>query len=158
MLDIIYIIKFVHMIAVAIMFGAWLCTALFMLFAYRSKNTSVVALIAVFVVRIELMIMAPAVALQPLAGYPLAVAVGASVDEYWLVISIAIFAAIAVFWLAGLFIEIRVRKITQDAVLNSAPLPDDYRRLFRAWSFLTAAGLAGMLVIMALMIWQPHWA
>jgi uncharacterized membrane protein len=157
MLDIIYTIKFVHMITMAIMFGTCLCIALFMLFAYRSGNTSVVALVSVFVVRTELILMAPAVALQPLAGYPLAVAVGASVSEFWLVVSVAIYAAVAVFWLASLIIEMRVRTITQDAALNSAPLPDSYGRLFRAWSLLTAAGLAGMIAIMALMIWQPHW-
>ena len=75
MLDTIYAIKFVHMIAMAVMFGTWLSIALFMIFSRRSRNTSVVAVTALFVVRAEFMVMLPAVALTPLAGYPLATAI-----------------------------------------------------------------------------------
>jgi uncharacterized membrane protein len=158
MLDVIFIIKFVHMIAMAVMLGTWTCIALFMLFAYRSRNTSVVAVTTLFTVRAELMLMVPAVALQPLAGFPLAVAIGASIDEYWIVVSVALYAAVAVAWLANLIIEMRIRKVTQEAALNGQLLPDSYRRMFLVWSLITVAGLAGMIAIMALMIWQPHWA
>jgi uncharacterized membrane protein len=157
MLDVIFAIKFVHMIAVAVMFGTWIAIALFMLFAYRSGNTSVAALTALFVVRAEFMLMAPAVALQPLAGFPLAVAIGARLDEYWIEVSVAVYVAVVAAWLANLIIELRIRKLTQKAALASVPLPDTYRRLFRLWSAITVAGLAGMVAIMALMIWQPHW-
>jgi uncharacterized membrane protein len=157
MLDVIYTIKFVHMIAMAVMFGTWACIALFTLFAYRSRNTSVVAVTALFTVRAELMLMAPAVALQPMAGFPLAVAIGASLDEYWIVISSALYAAVAVAWLVNLVVEMRIRKVSQQAALNGEPLPDSYRRMVLAWGLITVAGLAGMIAIMALMIWQPHW-
>jgi len=157
MLDVIFAIKLVHMIAMAVMFGTWTCIALFMLYAYRSRNTSVVALTAVFVVRAELALMAGAVALQPLAGFPLALAIGAALDEYWLELSVAIYAAVVAAWLANLIIEMRIRRVTQQAALDGVPLPDSYRRMFRLWSAVTLAGLAGMIAIMALMIWQPHW-
>jgi uncharacterized membrane protein len=157
MLDVIFAIKFVHMIAMAVMLGTWVCIALFMLFAYRSRNTSVAAVTALFVVRVEFMLMIPAVAIQPLAGIPLAVAIGARLDEYWLQVSEAIYAAVVAAWLANFIIELRIRKITQEAALYSEPLPDSYRRMFLIWSAVTVAGLAGMVAIMALMIWQPHW-
>jgi uncharacterized membrane protein len=157
MLNVIFAIKFVHMIAMAVMFGTWTCLALLMLYAYRSANTSVVALTAVFVVRAELTLMAAAVALQPLAGFPLALAIGARLDEYWIEVSTAVYAAVVAAWLANLIIELRIRKVTQQAALDAKPLPDSYRRMFRLWSAVTLAGLSGMIAIMALMIWQPHW-
>ncbi len=157
MLDTILTIKFVHMTAMAVMFGTWITLALFMLYAYRSGNTSVVALTAVFVVRTELILMIPAIAVQPMAGIPLAIAIGARLDEYWLELSEAIYAAVVAAWLANLIIELRIRKITQQAALDGVKLPDAYRGLFRLWSAVTLAGLAGMIAIMALMIWQPHW-
>jgi uncharacterized membrane protein len=157
MLDVIFAIKLVHMIAMAVMFGTWICIAVFMLFAYRSGNASVAAVTALFAVRAELMLMIPAIALQPLAGYPLAVAIGERFDEYWLEVSVIIYAAVVAAWLANLIIELRIRKVTQDAAMNSKPLPDSYRRMFFAWSAFTVAGLAGLIAIMALMIWQPHW-
>jgi uncharacterized membrane protein len=157
MLDTILTIKFVHMTAMAVMFGTWISLALFMLYAYRSGNTSVVALTAVFVVRTELFLMIPAIAVQPMAGIPLAIAIGARLDEYWLELSEAIYAAVVAAWLANLIIELRIRKITQQAAIDAVKLPDAYRQLFRLWSAVMLAGLAGMIAIMALMIWQPHW-
>jgi len=96
--------------------------------------------------------------LTPLAGYPLAVAIGANLDEYWIELSEAIYAAVAVVWLAGLLAERRIRRITQEAAINGKPLPDSYRRLFRIWCATAIGGLAGMIAIMVLMIRQPHWA
>jgi len=157
MLDVIFIIKFVHMIAMAVMFGTWATIALFMLYARSSNNTSVVALTAVFVVRAEFTLMAAAVALQPLAGFPLALAIGAQLDEYWIELSVGVYVAVVAAWLANLMIELRIRKLTQQAALDGKPLPDSYRPLFRLWSAFTLAGFAGMIAIMALMIWQPHW-
>ncbi len=73
-------------------------------------------------------------ALQPLAGFPLAIAIGARLDEYWIEVSVAIYAAVVAAWLANLIIELRIRKVTQEAALDAKPLPDSYRRLFRMWS------------------------
>jgi len=159
MLDIILAIKFVHMLAVAVMFGTWLCIAVFMLLAHGSGNTAVVALTSRFVVRAETMLMAAAMALQPISGFPLAWAIGLSpLGEFWIVLSLAIYAAVVAAWLAIVGIEMRMRNITQEAALSGAPLPDAYRRLFRLWSVLARPILAGMIAVMALMIWHPQWS
>jgi uncharacterized membrane protein len=157
MLDVILAIKFVHMIAMAVMFGAWTCIALFMLLAYRSGKAPLAALTARFVVHAEWTLMMPAIALQPLVGYPLAIAIGDRLDEYWLEASVAIYAAVVAAWLANLFIELRIRKVAHGAALSGKALPAIYRRLFFLWSAISVAGLAGMTAIMALMVWQPHW-
>jgi uncharacterized membrane protein len=157
MLNVIFAIKFVHMIAMAVMFGTWLTVALFMLFAYRSRSTPVAAVTAMFAVRAEYMLMIPAIVVQPLAGFPLAAAIGDRFDEYWFEVSVAIYAAVVLAWLANFIIELRIRKVAREAGVNGQPLPDSYRRMFWLWSVFTLAGLAGMVAIMALMIWQPHW-
>ncbi len=158
MLDTIFAIKFVHMIAMAVMFGTWTSIALFTVLAYRTGKTSVVALTAGFVIKAELTLMIAAIALQPLAGFPLAAAIGAQLTEYWIEVSTAIYAGVVVAWLANLIIELRMRKVAQEAALGGEPLPNSYRGMFRLWSGISAAGLAGMIAIMALMIWQPHWS
>lgn len=157
MLDVILALKFVHMITMALMFGTWACIALFMLLAYRSGKAPVAALTARFVVRAELTLMVPAIALQPLVGYPLAVAIGDQLDEYWLEASVAVYTAVVAAWLANLFIELRIRKVTHMAALGGKALPPVYRRLFAVSGTISVAGLAGMTAIMALMVFQPHW-
>src|SRR6202050_5468345 len=131
MLNVILALKFVHMITMAVMFGTWLGIALFMLFAHRSGKTPVdrapvVALTSAFVVRAELWVMAGAVVLQPLVGFPLAIAIGSPVNAYWLEVSVAIYAAVVVIWLINLLAEMRIRRISTDAALARAPLPPAY--------------------------------
>jgi uncharacterized membrane protein len=158
MLSLILALKFVHMIAMAVMFGTWLGIALFMLFAHRMGHTSVVALISAFVVRAETWVMAVAVILQPLIGVPLALAIGSSMSAYWLEVSVAIYVGVVLVWMGGLLIEMRIRRLSRDAAVAKAPLPPSYRRLFWVWSVLTVVGLGGMIAIMALMVWQPEWS
>ena len=157
MLDLIFTVKFVHVLAIAVMFGTWLCLAIFMVLAHRSGNTSVVALTSQFVVKVELTVMAAAMALPPLSGFPLAFAIGlAPLGEFWIVISSAIYVLIAACWIAAVWIEARIRGLTRQAALEGVPLSAAYRHLFRRWCVLAAPILIGMLAIFAFMIWQPR--
>ncbi|HUC51121.1 MAG TPA: DUF2269 domain-containing protein [Xanthobacteraceae bacterium] len=157
MIDIIFAIKFVHVLAATLMFGTWWCLALFMLLAHRSGNTSVVALVSQFVVTIEKAVMIPAILLQPLSGFPLASAIGLQpLNELWIQISLVFFAAIIACWLLAFRAEIRIRGLAREAALESAPLPKTYRRLFRTWSMLAMLLLIAMMCVIALMIWQPR--
>jgi len=159
MIDLIYIFKFVHVVAAAAMLGVWFAAALFMRFAHRSGNTSVVALTARFVVQLELWVVAPAMAVAPLSGVPLVWAIGLSpLDEFWIVLSLGLYALVLAAWLAVLRIELRIRELAREAALQSKPLPDAYRGLFRLYSVLAWPALAGVAALFALMIWQPRWS
>jgi uncharacterized membrane protein len=157
MLDLILALKFVHVVAAAAMFGTWLCLAVVMLLAHRSGNPSVIAVTAQFVVDIEKMVMAPAIAVQPASGFPLSWAIGLSpLGEFWIVLSLVLFVGAVACWLAVFRIESRIRRLSRQSALDAVALPDDYRGLFRAWSAITAVGLLAMTLILALMVWQPR--
>src|SRR6516164_9048593 len=157
MLDLIFALKFVHLVAAAIMFGAWFCLAIVMLLGYRSGNPSVIAVTTQFVVDVEKMIVAPAIAAQPLSGFPLGWAIGLSpLDEFWIVVSLGLFVVAVACWLAAFRVETRIRRLSRQSALDAVALPDDYRRVFHVWSALAAAGLLATTAIFALMIWQPR--
>lgn len=157
MLDLIFTIKFVHVLAVAVMFGTWLCLAVFMLFAHRSGNASVVALTLRFVVKVELMVVAAAIVLLPLSGFPLAFAIGLSpLREFWIVVSSVLYVVILACWVAAVWVEMRIRGLTREAALEGVPLSAAYRRLFRIWCALAGPILICTLAVFALMIWQPR--
>ena len=156
MLDLIFAIKFVHLVAAAAMLGTWLGVAIFMLLAYRSNNPSVVAVTSRFAVTVELRVMIAAVALQPISGFALAGAIGVSpIGEFWLVLSLPLYALVVVAWIVALRTEIRIRDLTRQAALDSVPLSDAYRALFRRYSTLTWPALAGTVLLFLLMTWQP---
>ena len=157
MIDLILAIKFFHVLTAAAMFGTWLGIAGFMLLAYRSGNPSVVALVAQFAIRIELFVVAAALALQPIGGFPLAWAIGLSpLNEFWIDASLALYVAVVAAWLVSLRIEIRLRNMARQAALGRGTLADDYPRLFRIWFALAAIILIVMIAIVLLMVWQPR--
>jgi uncharacterized membrane protein len=157
MIDFILAIKFIHVLFAAAMFGTWIGIAGFMLLAYRSGNPSVVALIAQFAVRIELFVVAAALALQPISGFPLAWAIGLTpLNEFWIDVSLVLYVAVVAIWLVSLRIEIRLRNLARQAALSRGTLADDYPRLFRIWFALAAFLLAAMVAIILLMVWQPR--
>jgi uncharacterized membrane protein len=156
MLNTIFAIKFVHVLAAAAIFGAWLAVAVFMLLAHRSGNTSVVALTSQFVVSVEKMIMIAGLALLPLSGFPLTTAIGlTALDELWIDISLLLYAIIVICWIAAFRSEIRIRGLAREAALDAKPLSEAYRKLFRRWCLFAGPILAGMTIVIALMIWQP---
>jgi uncharacterized membrane protein len=157
MIDLILAIKFVHLLTAAVMFGTWLGIAGFMLLAYRSGSPSVVALVAQFVVRIELFVVAAAIALQPVSGFPLAWAIGLTpLNEFWIDVALVLYVAVVAAWLVSLRIEIRLRNMARQAALGRGTLAADYPRLFRVWFALAAFILAAMVAIILLMVWQPR--
>jgi uncharacterized membrane protein len=157
MLDLIFALKFVHVLAAAIMFGVWLCLAVVMLLGHRSGNPPVVAVTAQFVVDLEKMIMAPAIAAQPASGFPLAWAIGlAPLNEFWIVASLGLFVIAAACWLGAFRVETRIRGLSRQAALAAAALPEGYRHMFHTWSALAAAGLLATAALFALMVWQPR--
>jgi uncharacterized membrane protein len=157
MIDLILAVKFIHVLFAAAMFGTWIGIAGFMLLAYRSGNPSVVALVAQFAVRIELFVVAAALALQPISGFPLAWAIGLTpLNEFWIDVSLVLYVAVVAVWLVSLRIEIRLRNLARQAALSRGTLADDYPRLFRIWFALAAFLLAAMVAIILLMVWQPR--
>jgi uncharacterized membrane protein len=157
MLDLIFALKFVHVLAAAIMFGVWLSLAAVMLLGHRSGNPPVVAVTAQFVVDIEKMIMAPAIAAQPASGLPLAWAIGLSpLNEFWIVASLGLFVIAVVCWLGAFRVETRIRRLSRQAALAALALPREYRRMFHTWSALAAVGLLVTVALFALMVWQPR--
>jgi uncharacterized membrane protein len=157
MLDLIFALKFAHVLAAATMFGAWLCLVIVMLRSHRSGNPSIVAVATQFVVDVEKMVMAPATAALPISGFPLTWAIGLSpINEFWIVVSLGLFVVAAACWLAAFRIEARVRRLSRQSALDAVALSNDYRRMFHAWSALATAGLLATIAIFALMVWQPR--
>jgi uncharacterized membrane protein len=158
MIDLILAIKFLHVLAAAVMLGTWLGVAAFMVFAHRSRNPSVIALISQFAVRLELFVIAPAVALQPISGFPLAIVIGLSpLNEFWIVVSLLLYAVVVAAWIAAVAVEMRIRKAARQAALGGPRLADTkYSRLFHLWLALAPVILVGMIALFLMMVWQPR--
>lgn len=156
-MELIYVFRFVHLIGASVLFGTGLGIAFFMFMAHRTGHAGVIAVTARFVVVADLIFTATAVVLQPISGVALAWVIGLSpLQEPWIVLSILLYILVGLCWLPVVFIQMRIRKLAQDAALQATPLPAEYHRLFRIWFWLGWPAFFGVIVIFALMTWQPR--
>ena len=99
---------------------------------------------------------ATAVVLQPLTGIGLAYVAGYSLLDSWIVASVALYIFVGLCWLPVLVFQTRMRDLAAEALRRSAPLPEAYDRLFRAWFILGWPAFAAMIAIFWLMIARPQ--
>ena len=150
-----FVLKFAHVIGAAALLGTGAGIAFFMLLAHRDGRPQVVAGVARIVVIADFLFTATAVVAQPVTGVWLALHVGYPLTEGWILLSVFLYLLTGAFWLPVVWMQMRMRDLAAAAVRDGAPLPDDYRRLFRLWLVFGFPAFAAVLAIFWLMIQRP---
>lgn len=151
-----YVLKFLHVIGAAVLLGTGAGIAFFMLLAHRSGNVAVIAGVARIVVIADYVFTATAVIAQPVTGLLLARAVGYSLGEGWILLSIALYLFTGAFWLPVVWMQSRMRSLARDAAAAGTELPPLYHRLFRWWFAFGFPAFTAVLAIFWLMIARPE--
>ncbi|MFY0637844.1 DUF2269 family protein [Maricaulis maris] len=147
------LLRLVHILGAAVLFGSGAAIAFFMLMAWRSGDRAAFALVARHVVLADWVFTASAVMLQPLSGLALAHVAGWSLTSPWLLASVGLYLFIGVCWLPVVWIQMRVKRRLADA--DGPDIPDDVHRLMRIWFVLGWPAFAALLAIVWLMITKP---
>src|SRR3954467_12480451 len=103
------ILKWLHVIGATILLGTGAGIAFFMLLAHRSGDARVIAGVARIVVVADYVFTATAVVAQPVTGVLLARSAGYSLDEQWIIASIALYLFTGAFWLPVVWMQSRIR-------------------------------------------------
>jgi len=149
------ILKVIHILSGAVLFGTGAGIAFFMLRAHATKDAHTVASVGRIVVLADFVFTASAVVIQPLSGLALIYLQGYTLTEPWLMAAYALYVLIGVCWLPVVWFQWRMVKLAEGAVAAGTPLPPAYHRLFRAWFILGWPAFAGVIGIYALMVAKP---
>ena len=149
-------LKYLHVIGAAVLLGTGAGIAFFMLLAHRTGEARTVAAVARIVVIADFVFTATAVVAQPITGVLLAWAVGHSLRDGWIVLSILLYLLTGAFWLPVVWMQMRMRDLAAAAARQGAPLPPEYHRLFRLWFAFGFPAFAAVLAIFWLMIARPR--
>src|SRR5215475_6330853 len=141
------VLKVIHVIGAAVLFGTGLGIAFFMLMAHRSGDPRTIAATARVVVIADALFTATAAVFQPLSGVALAWMIGYSLLDSWLVISIALYVMVGCCWLPVVWIQLRLRDLADEAAREHTDLPARYARLFRVWFLLGWPAFTGVVAI-----------
>jgi len=149
------LLKFLHLIGTAVLFGTGAGIAFFLLLAHRTKKAAIVAAVARIVVIADFLFTATAVVVQPVTGVLLAVEIGFSLREGWIVLSILLYLLVGALWIPVVFVQIRMRDLAAAAAEQGGVLPAEYHRLFRLWFAFGFPAFGAVLAIIWLMIAMP---
>ena len=149
------ILKVIHILSGAVLFGTGAGIAFFMLRAHATKDPRTVASVGRIVVLADFVFTASAVVIQPISGLALIYLQGYALTEPWLMAAYALYVLIGVCWLPVVWFQWRMVQLAERAAEEGASLPPAYHRLFRAWFILGWPAFAGVIGIYALMVAKP---
>jgi uncharacterized membrane protein len=155
MIENVLLLKLIHVLSSTVLFGTGLGVAYFMFMACRACDPIVVAHTAGIVVVADAVFVANAAIVQPISGIQLALAIGYSLKESWIVASLALYAVVAACWLPVLWLQVQMRNMARAAVAEGTALPARYHRMFRIWFVLGWPAFISMIAIFVLMIFRP---
>ena len=148
-------LKYLHVIGAAVLLGTGAGIAFFMLRAHLTGEAAVIAAVARMVVLADFLFTATAVVAQPITGIALAEQAGYSLNESWIVASIALYVLTGAFWIPVVWIQLQMRNLASAAASQGKPLPVRYYQLFRIWFAFGFPAFAAVLTIFWLMISRP---
>ena len=81
-----------------------------------------------------------------LAGIPL--------STPWVALSLGLYLLAGACWLPVVGLQIRMRRIAEDAAARKLPLPPIYWRMARVWFWLGVPAFAAMVAVVVLMVFK----
>lgn len=146
------VLKWVHILSSSILFGAGVGSAFHLFVATLRRRVGGIASGARNVVLADWLLTTPTVILQPVTGAMLVRKMGLPWSTPWVAWSLALYAVAIACWLPVVVIQLRMRKVAEQAEHAGAPLPASYDRLFHWWTGLGLAALVAFLLVFWLMV------
>jgi uncharacterized membrane protein len=152
------LLKVVHIVSATVLFGTGLGTALHFWLANRTGDVRAIAVSARTTVFADFAFTTPAAIVQPASGVALALMAGYPLSSAWIVLAAALYLLAAACWVPVVFIQLRMRRLAEDAVANDRRLGPQYHRLFNAWFALGWPAFVALLAVFWLMVAKPTFA
>ncbi|HYZ34337.1 MAG TPA: DUF2269 domain-containing protein [Crenalkalicoccus sp.] len=150
------LLKYVHVVSSALLFGTGLGTAFHGWMAHRTGDRAAVAVTSRNVVLADWLFTAPAVVVQPVTGAAMALQAGIPLTSNWLLASILLYLLVGACWLPVVWLQIRMHALAEGAVRAGTTLPPRYFTYARLWFALGWPAFISVLVIFYLMIAKPE--
>ena len=149
------VVKWLHILSSTFLFGTGIGSAWYMLFANISGDVRAIAVVARNVVIADWVFTATTAVLQPATGFYMIHLAGYPLDSTWIRWSIALYVLAGACWLPVVWIQMRLRDLSAEAVRNDTDLPPQYWRYFKTWVALGVPAFAAFIVIFWLMVAKP---
>jgi len=149
------VLKAIHIVSSAILFGTGLGIAFFKWTTDRTGDVRAIRIASEKVVLADWLFTTPAIIIQPITGIALAAEIGFPLSQGWIETAIILYVFAGVCWLPVVWLQVRMRALARVADLNSESLPTQYFGFARAWFWLGVAAFLSLLAVFWLMVAKP---
>lgn len=147
-------LKALHILSMVLLFGTGLGSAYYKWMADRSGNVAHIAVTNRHVVLADWFFTTPTVIFQPISGLWMAHLAGLSLTTPWVAVSLLLYCFAGACWLPVVWLQIRMQKIAENAVVGGSPLPAEYWRMARQWFWLGVPAFTSMVAVVVLMVFK----
>lgn len=151
------LVKAMHIISSAVLFGTGAGIAFFMLMGCHSTDFAARRFAAGMTVNADFLFTLPAAIVQPLTGFWLVWTAGFVWTELWLVISYALYVLAALCWFPVVALQIRMKRMLDDQTRGQSFDQAAFDRHFRWWFALGWPAFGGLVAVFWLMVAKPTW-
>jgi uncharacterized membrane protein len=148
-------LKIIHIISATVLFGTGLGSAFYLWRAHLSQDISAIAFATRNVVIADWIFTTPAVIIQPLTGFAMIYLNHFPLSSIWISLSLFLYILVGAFWLPVIWLQIQLREMAKQSLLQHQPLPRLYFRYIRIWFWFGWPAFISVLIIFYLMIMKP---
>ena len=148
-------LKYLHILSSTLLFGTGLGSAFYLLRAHLSRDIAAIAFATRNVVFADWAFTTPAVIMQPLTGLAMMHMGKFEFSQTWLWASLALYILTGLCWLPVVWLQIRLRDLSQHALQTGSALPLLYHRYIRIWFWLGWPAFISVIIIFQLMVFKP---
>jgi uncharacterized membrane protein len=156
MIDLTFMLKWIHILSSTVLFGTGLGIAFFMCAAHFSKNVAAIAHVSRIVVLADWIFTLTSGIIQPISGVALAKSEGIDLNAPWLQKAYALYFIALVCWLPVVWLQLQMRNLANEALEKVVPLHTNYYRYFKIWFCLGWPAFLSLLAIFYMMISKPY--
>lgn len=144
-------LKYLHILSSTILFGTGIGTACTMLYAHYTRDVHVMAFMYRYVVLADWLFTATSAIMQPLTGLWMMWLAGYSWHMMWIWGGLVGYLIAALCWFPVVYLQIKMRDMTQMAFQQQQTLPPTYYRYFHTWFVLGWPAFISLIIVFYLM-------
>ncbi len=148
-------LKTLHIFSLVLLFGTGLGSAFYKFMADRDGDVHAIFTTNRHVVIADWLFTTPTIFIQPITGYWMLSQAHIPLTTPWILLSVILFVLAGLCWLPVVVLQIRMRDLSQQAVMQNSELSDVYFRYCRIWFWLGVPAFIAMVVIVYLMVEKP---
>lgn len=150
------LLKYWHILSAFLLFGTGLGSAFYKWMADRSGNIQHIAITNKHVVFADWIFTTPTIIMQPLTGLWMVSIAQLPLSTSWLVISLGLYVFAGLCWLPVVYLQIKMKQMTELAVITKSELPTQYWKFARMWFWLGVLAFIAITAVIFLMVFKYH--